>query len=195
MRIKVGFFCFLLLLSLMACLPFGLAVEPSWYQLTREPALISALEALSQTSAKPCIADMQARQVKLLFKNMRELGKTYQNHDAVSLISASGMQVLVMNEKHQTAPPEALAAMISHEVMHSDNANSIAEEQAAWRREAQTWIELTTMHPELLTFPVSRVPLVDRENAILVLLKQNKLDAEIEHNEAYQSLPKHSPGF
>jgi len=157
--------------------------------------IVEALKYLSQTTAAPSLTFIQDHDVKIIFKNMKELGPLYATNDALTVITEDDHQIIFVNSRHEKAPPQALAAVISHEILHSDRQNSLMEEMVAWTREAQTWEELQSKYPELKNIPIGKYPLVDRENAIVSLIQRHQLKIEIENNPTYQGLPLHSPGF
>lgn len=171
------------------------AIPTDFYRSTRDVPILQALAHLSQSTARGSVDHIVNRQVRILFKDMRELGKTYHNHDALTIITDNNEQMIFINAKHATAPPQALAALISHEVLHADRENSMQEETTAWNREGQTWQEMLAKFPELKQIRPGTFSLVDRENAIVVLQTQHRLHTEIQSNVAYQGLPAHSPGF
>lgn len=176
--------------------PEALAIEESrYYRCTREPVLVDAMRLLRNTRAVSTVDMLLEQQVRILFKDMRVFGPAYAGHDALSFITDDGRQVIYINIRHQQAPAAALAALISHEAMHADRDNSLAEEVAAWQQEAETWQELLQQFPKLSEIKTGTIALVDRENAILVLQTQNRLEQEISSNIAYRGLPQRSPGF
>lgn len=185
----------LLLLFILGISPFPAVASMDYYRSTRETVLVQALEMLSQSSARDWVRFMLEQNVKILFKDMRELGKIYSQHDALTWVSDEGQQMIYINRKHESAPPQALAALIGHEVMHSDRDNSIEEEFAAWQQEGRIWKEMQGRYPEMKQIPLRQVPLVDRLNAILLLEERNQLQQEIRGNMAYRDLPQRSPGF
>ncbi len=166
-----------------------------YFRCTREPVLIQALAILAETDNKSVVEDLFARDTKILFKDMREFGKAYMNHDALSVIVNDGRHVIYINSKHASAPPPALAALIRHEAMHNDTENSVHEEVVAWSEEARTWQDMLERYPHLKSIPLKSNALVDRLTAVSVLVQQNKLTWQIRNNVAYKGLPEHSPGF
>ncbi|MFA6990406.1 MAG: hypothetical protein WC197_10085, partial [Candidatus Gastranaerophilaceae bacterium] len=103
------------------------------------------------------------------------------------------------NQKHSNAPPEALAALLSHEALHQDEYNSLNEETYAWTMEATVWHEILQKYPELKNNS-NFSELVNRENTLNKLLEvsnfSNKLIRNaVSTNPGYQGLPSKSPGF
>ena len=166
-----------------------------YYRVSHDQAVVQALMVLEQTTANKSVDDILNRQVHIVYKNMAQVGKQFRNDDALSWLMEDGTQLIFINEKHQYAPPQALAAIISHEIMHNDEQNSLNEEIHGWQRELKTWKEVSAMYPELKTIPTGSIPLVDRLNALAVLDQQHKLVSTIREHPAYQGLPEHSRGF
>jgi hypothetical protein len=133
--------------------------------------------------------------MRVIFKDMSTLHKQLKNYDALSWISHQGEQIIFVNEKHRNAPPEALAALISHEAMHEDEYNSLQEEMQSWRHEAQVWMALKAKNPALAKIPAGASPLVDRENRIEEESRKGTLDQFVQSSPAYKGLPATSPGY
>ena len=86
---------------------------------------------------------------------------------------------------------------MSHEALHQDEANSIAEETYAWTMEAVVWSEILRSCPNC---EQDIHPLVKRENNLKKMYdkgsKTNKyIKKEIRVNPGYKGLPQTSPGF
>ena len=168
----------------------------NYFQLTREANIASALALLTQVEGEETIQSLQAHQAHLVFQDLSSFGRQYAGDDAMTLVNyTTHQQVIYISNRHQNAPPQALAALIRHEAMHSDNANSIQEETCAWTTEAQTWQAMQKAFPQLSSIPIKTSPLVDRLNAIVILLNANKLAAHIHQNPGYRDLAHTSPGF
>jgi hypothetical protein len=163
---------------------------------THDEALVQALRLMSQTpgaqSSFHLIADAP---VRVVFKDMKTLGKGLANYDALSWISNQGEQVIFVNEKHRQAPPQALAAMLSHEAMHNDPYNSLNEEVAGWQEEASVWQAFKKGEPVLDAIAPGTSALVDRENRLDMEAQKGTLDAFVRNNPGYRNLPDKSPGF
>ena len=168
---------------------------------TQDTNVIEALELLKQTSGeysrKAILGDnLTRRPIKIEFKNLSEINPAYANFDALGW-KKSGKLYIYINKKHQSAPKEALAALLAHEAIHQDEFNSLNEETYAWTLEAAVWTQLSEDNLELQN--ISH-PLVERENVIKKLFKKgNYTSAYIRKfvisNKGYQNLPERSPGF
>ncbi len=195
-----GLRCLNLLLAMMLLGPLCLGKASAYtladyYHCTHDQVIAEALGDLEHSTQKETVRYLIENEGHVLFKDMRELGPQYLNHDALSVITDDDHHIIYINEKHRSAPAPALAAIISHEAMHSDRENSIQEEISAWHQEAKTWQEMLIQYPALKSVAVGQCPLMDRLNAIALLIEHHQLESEIETNVAYHGLPEHSPGF
>lgn len=171
-------------------------------EVTNEPIFIKALDIMASTTgnyARNAIlgSNLSGKPVKVMFKNLSCFGPNYANDDALGMKNGKQL-VIYVNEKHRNAPPEALAALLSHEAMHQDTSNSINEETYAWTYEAQVWTELKTKQPMLGAY--NNIPLVKRENQINEMFKNANYTSRIirqsvQSNPGYRDLPPISPGF
>ena len=190
-------FCSGLFLSLgIACAQITEITPSDYFKITREPNIVEALAILTLVTGEETMQSLQAHQAHIIFQDLRGFGPNYANDDALTLVNYNTQQqVIYINQRHQNAPAPALAALIRHESMHSDNSNSIREETCAWTMEAKTWQTMTQAYPKLTTLAIKDSPLVDRLKAIVILLNTNRLAAHIHQNPGYQGLPPYSPGF
>ncbi len=173
----------------------------TYKKVTKEPNLVRALECmkggLSDFSRKAILGEnLTLKPVKIEFRDLSELNPAYADFDALGWKRKNQLYIFV-NKKHTNAPPEALAALLSHEALHQDEFNSINEETYCWTLEAAVWTNFTEKNPKL---EENVHTLVDRENTIKKLfLKGNYSDKYIRKsvmtNAGYQNLPSRSPGF
>ncbi len=170
-------------------------------KVTKEEILMDAMECMKGTvgnySREAILGNnLTGTPIKIEFKNLSEIGAAYTNFDALGW-KKKGKLYIYINPKHQNAPKEALAALLSHEALHQDEFNSINEETYAWTLESAVWTELSDDNPNIAN--ISH-PLVERENLIKQLfIKGNYTDTYIRKsiilNPGYQNLPSRSPGF
>ena len=170
-------------------------------KVTSDVNVIKALEIMDRTSgeySKNAILgkNLTEKPIKVEFSNLSLINPIYANFDALGWKKKKNLTIYI-NQKHKDAPPEALAALLSHEAIHQDENNSINEETYAWTLEATVWTQLAEDDPELEK--ISH-PLVDRENAIKTLfLRGNRTSEYIRKfvitNKGYQNLPERSVGF
>jgi hypothetical protein len=167
-----------------------------------DPVIIDALAAMRGTLADFSLnailgSNLTGKPVKILFKNLAEINPNYSNYDALGMKKGTQLYIY-LNPKHRTAPPEALASILSHEALHQDSYNSINEETYAWTMEASVWNEMKKKNPDLEKYNYH--PLVQRENAIQEMYVNaeytNKLIRKsVSLNPGYSDLPPRSPGF
>jgi hypothetical protein len=124
-----------------------------WVPYTQDIPLMRALQVLSQCplpEAQQALQTIKHHGSKLVMKVLATLSPQYAMYDALSWIAPEGRPYLFIAERHRHAPPHALAALIAHEALHDDLANSIEEETEGWRREALVWHYFQS-HPPALT--------------------------------------------
>ena len=140
--------------------------------------------------------NLSGKPVKIEFKDLGTINEAYANFDALGWKKSKKLYIYI-NPRHKDAPPGALAALLSHEALHQDEYNSIAEETYAWTMEASVWYEIRKLYPESND---ELHPLVVRENTLRKLfIRGNYSDKYIKKtvvsNEGYKNLPSTSPGF
>lgn len=168
---------------------------PSLMRCSRDMPIVEALGLMEGTSGQESLDKIVQKPMRVIFKDMGSLHKSLKNYDALSWLSATGEHVIFINEKHRNAPPEALAALISHEAMHADQFNSLSEEVSSWKHEAAVWMEMKRRNPALAAMKEGASPLVDRENRIEAEYKNGTLEAFVRNSPGYKGLPETSPGF
>ena len=140
--------------------------------------------------------NLSGKPVKIEFKDLGTINPDYANFDALGWKKNKQLYIYI-NPRHKDAPPGALAALLSHEALHQDEYNSLAEETYAWTMEAAVWYEIRKLYPESND---EIHPLVDRENKLRKLFIRgnysNKyIKKTVMSNEGYKNLPSTSPGF
>ena len=171
---------------------------------SKNPKIIQALNLMDGTTAewaKKAILgnNVSRRPAKVQFKNLAELNPNYANFDALGWKEGKQWYIFI-NNKHRTAPPEAIASLLSHEAVHQDDASSLEEETYAWGYEADVWTQMKKRDPRLNNFTDNSYPLVYRLNTLARLFKAahnttGKIRNVVYSNPGYQGLPVHSPGF
>ena len=141
--------------------------------------------------------NLTERPVKIEFRDLGSINKDYASFDALGWKKGKRLYIFI-NPRHKDAPPGALAALLSHEALHQDEYNSLAEETYAWTMEASVWCEILKEFPE--SGDDNLHPLVDRENTLKQLFEKgnytNKyIKKTVVQNEGYKNLPSTSPGF
>lgn len=168
---------------------------------TNQSLIIIALDLMKNTdgefSRKAILGNnLTGRPIKIEFKDLSSLNKAYANFDAVGWKKKKKLFIYI-NPKHETAPPTAIAALLSHEALHQDEYNSLSEETYAWTMEAVVWIDLSERFPEC---NVESNPLVKRENTLKKLFQKGGntpkyIKKSVYQNKGYKDLPLVSPGF
>lgn len=169
---------------------------------TKDEAIMVALYSMEGTMAdfsrRAILGEnLSGKPVKVQFKNLAEIRPDYYNYDALGWKIKDRLYIFI-NEKHRTAPPQALASLLSHEAVHQDSFNSTNEETYAWTLEAATWTSYIKQNPTLKN--KTEYPLVRRLNTLNDLfIKANYKDTYIhkivKSNDGYRDLPVRSPGF
>ena len=176
-------------------------ITPVYKKVGKEPVIYVALDMLKGTNgefSRNAILgnNLTQRPVKIEFKDLAEINPEYKSFDALGWKKGKNLYIFI-NPRHKDAPPGALAALLSHEALHQDEYNSLAEETYAWTMEASVWCEILRAYPES---DENLHPLVTRENTLKKLFEKgnysNKYIKKTVHsNKGYKNLPATSPGF
>ena len=177
------------------------ATYKMYKKVSDDDRIIRAIEAMKGTlgdySRRAILGDnLSEKPIKVEFRDLAQINEAYKDFDALGWKYKEKLYIFI-NIKHQDAPKEALASILSHEALHQDELNSINEETYCWTLEAAVWNNFTEQNPSLEE--ISH-PLVTRENTIKRLfIKGNYTDKYIRKsvlsNAGYQTLPSRSPGF
>jgi len=173
----------------------------SYSSVTNNSKFIQALDLMDGTSAswaKKAILGNNASglPMKLEFKNLADISPDYANFDALGWKKGKQLYIFI-NNKHQNAPAEALASLLSHEAVHQDELCSLEEETYAWGYEADVWTQMKAKNPMAAQI---QCPLTERLNTLSRLFTSaNHTTSSIRNlvysNPGYKGLPIHSPGF
>lgn len=172
--------------------------------ITDDPLIMLALDEMVGTrgefSRKAILGNnVSGKAIKILFRNLTEIDPKYKDFDAIGWKKKGQLHILI-NNKNKNAPPEALAALLSHEAIHQDDYNSKTEETYAWSLEAAVWSDLVKKNSSLEKIHQDEFPLVNR----MVILSKMYTDAgnssrlirqKIFSCADYKDLPLYSPGF
>ena len=177
-------------------------IKPQYKSVGKDEIFYVALDMLKNTtgdfSRKAILGNnLTERPVKIEFRDLGSINKDYASFDALGWKKGKRLYIFI-NPRHKDAPPGALAALLSHEALHQDEYNSLAEETYAWTMEASVWCEILNEFPE--SGDNNLHPLVDRENTLKKLFEKgnytNKyIKKTVVQNEGYKNLPSTSPGF
>ena len=171
-------------------------------KITKDGAVMQAMELMNTVNiAKYSYNALMGNNLtekpfKIEFKNLSEINPEYASFDALGWQKKDVLYIYI-NEKHRNAPPEAIAALLSHEAIHQDEFASLNEETYAWTLEAAVWTKLIEKNPNVEKNPSS---LVSRENMLKKLFVKgdytNKyIKKAVYTNPGYKKLPTRSPGF
>jgi len=179
----------------------NISKSSSYSKVTNNQKLIQALDLMDGTSAswaKKAILGNNASglPMKIQFKNLAEISPDYANFDALGWKKQRQLYIYI-NNKHQNAPAEALASLLSHEAVHQDELCSLEEETYAWGYEADVWTQMKAKNPMAAQI---QCPLTERLNTLSRLFTSaNYTTSSIRNlvysNPGYKGLPLHSPGF
>ncbi len=176
-------------------------ITPQYKVVGKEEVFYVALDMLKNTSgnfSRLAILgnNLTEKPVKIEFKNLGEINKSYESFDALGWKKGKRLFIFI-NPRHKDAPPGALAALLSHEALHQDEYNSLAEETYAWTMEAAVWCEILKEFPES---EETLHPLVVREDTLKKLFEKGNYTSKyikktVHQNKGYENLPATSPGF
>ena len=176
-------------------------ITPMYKDVGKDEVIYVALDMLKGTNgefSRNAILgnNLSGRPVKIEFKDLGTINQSYANFDALGWKKNKQLYIYI-NPRHKDAPPGALSALLSHEALHQDEYNSLAEETYAWTMEASVWYEIVKLYPESND---ELHPLVVRENQLKKLFERggfsNKyLKKTVMSNSGYKNLPSTSPGF
>ncbi len=178
------------------------AYAKKYKKVTKDGAVMQAMEMMEKLNiAKYSYNALMGNNLtekpfKIEFKNISEINPEYASFDALGWKKKNTLYIYI-NEKHRNAPPEAIAALLSHEAIHQDEFASLNEETYAWTLEAAVWMKLTENNPSAENAASS---LVTRENMLKKLFIKgdytNKyIKKAVYTNPGYKKLPTRSPGF
>lgn len=176
-------------------------IKPIYKSVGKDEIFYVALDMLKGTNgefSRNAILgnNLSGRPVKIEFRDLGTINPDYSKFDALGWKKNKQLFIFI-NPRHKDAPPGAIAALLSHEALHQDEFNSLAEETYAWTMEASVWYEILKLYPESND---ELHPLVVRENTLKKLFERggysNKyIKKTVMSNEGYKNLPSTSPGF
>ena len=148
-------------------------ITPMYKDVGKDEVLYVALDMLKGTNgefSRNAILgnNLSRRPVKIEFKDLGTINPDYANFDALGWKKNKQLYIYI-NPRHKDAPPGALSALLSHEALHQDEYNSLAEETYAWTMEASVWYEIVKLYPESND---ELHPLVVRENQLKKLFER-----------------------
>lgn len=176
-------------------------ITPTYKSTGKDEVIYVALDMLKGTNgefSRNAILgnNLSGRPVKIEFRDLGTINPEYSEFDALGWKKNKQLFIFI-NPRHKDAPPGALAALLSHEALHQDEYNSLAEETYAWTMEASVWYEIVELYPESNE---ELHPLVIRENKLKKLFVRGNYSSKyikktVMANDGYKGLPATSPGF
>lgn len=176
-------------------------IAPTYKNVGSDEIFYVALDMLKDTTgmfSRNAILgnNLSQRPVKIEFRNLGEISPNFATFDALGWKKGKRLYIYISN-RHKDAPAGAIAALLSHEALHQDEFNSLAEETYAWTMEATVWDEIVKLYPKSND---TSSALVKRENTLRkLLIKGNYTNQYIKksvmQNPGYKGLPSYSPGF
>ncbi len=176
-------------------------ITPTYKDVGKEEVFYVALDMLKGTEgmfSRNAILgnNLSQRAMRIEFRDLGQINQSYATFDALGWKRGRNLYIYI-NNKHRNAPAGAIAALLSHEALHQDEYNSLAEETYAWTMEAVVWNDILKMYPESNQ---ESSELVKRENTLKRLLEKgdftNKyIKKAVLSNSGYKNLPSYSPGF
>ena len=177
-------------------------LKPIYKKVSKDEVVYVALDMLNGTSGdfsrKAILGNnLSGHPVKIEFSDLKDFGEEFKDFDALGYKKGKKLYIFI-NEKHKNAPAGAIAALLSHEALHQDEYNSLAEETYAWTMEAVVWCEILRLYPE--TAEIGSNALVARENTLKKLYERGHntdkyIKKTVWSNSGYKNLPTTSPGF
>lgn len=176
-------------------------ITPSYKSIGDDEVFYVALDMLKETEgmfSRNAILgnNLSEKPIRIEFRDLGQINQDYATFDALGWKKGKRLFIYISN-RHKDAPAGAIAALLSHEALHQDEFNSLAEETYAWTMEAFVWDDILKIYPESNQ---TEHPLVVRENKLKQLLEKgnytNKyIKKVVVQNEGYKNLPSYSPGF
>lgn len=176
-------------------------ITPTYKDVGKDEVFYVALDMLKDTEgmfSRNAILgnNLSQKPIKIEFRDLGQIRQEYATFDALGWKKGKNLFIYI-NNKHKKAPAGAIAALLSHEALHQDEFNSLAEETYAWTMEAFVWDDILKIYPESNQ---EEHALVKRENTLKKLLEKgnytNKyIKKAVMQNSGYKNLPSYSPGF
>ena len=179
-------------------------ITPNYKDVGKDEVFYVALDMLKDTEgmfSRNAILgnNLSQKPMKIEFRDLGQINPEYASFDALGWKKGKNLYIYI-NQKHKDAPAGAIAALLSHEALHQDEFNSLAEEAYAWTMEAVVWDDILKVYPDANQ---DSSALVKRENTLKKLLEKGRQAGEpsqyikkvVLQNDGYKNLPSYSPGF
>lgn len=174
--------------------------EGEFQNITRDESIIKALNVLKTPRTCWVIDAIRGENashypMRIMFRKLEKMNPAYASYEALTCVDSIGKIYIFINSKHKDAPAEAIATLLTHEVLHQDEENSIAEETEAWTNEALYWTAFVKRDPSLVNRPGK---LVKRLNTLASIYKKNGergIQRKVMSIPAYDKLDMASAGY
>lgn len=179
-------------------------ITPNYKDVGKDEVFYVALDMLKETDgmfSRNAILgnNLSQKPMKIEFRDLGQINQNYATFDALGWKKGKNLYIYISN-RHKDAPAGAIAALLSHEALHQDEFNSLAEETYAWTMEAVVWDDILKVYPECNQ---ESSALVKRENTLKKLLEKGRqagkpsqyIKKAVMQNAGYKNLPSYSPGF
>jgi hypothetical protein len=163
----------LILLAVLLCL--NLQVQANEY--TDDVRIISALEVLQEAGATDVFERLDESDAKIIFYDLSLMSYSYAKDYAITSTDEYGDNYILINERYRNAPKEAIACLIAHESVHMLPKADFNEEVRAFKKEAETWDNISWRCLNLTNLDENTSRLIKRLNS---LKKIYKIDGAIE---------------
>lgn len=183
------------------------AGDNKYILVSKNPEIIQTLQVLEnhnkrtfQTLSIILGDNLTGNPIKISFWNLGELNYNYRKLNALACSDKEGNLHILIDESHRNAPAEALASLLSHEVLHQDAITSLEEEVQAFMAEATTWHSFKNNDKSLCDKSLNSIPLVKRLNTLEQMYiesvdNREQIEKVVYANDFYKNLPEYSPGF
>lgn len=182
-----------LVLVIMFFTTFALSANPAtasdYSSVTDSAKITQALNMLEKTNSTKTLnavmgENKSQKPVKIMFYSLISLSPEYANVHALATSDDNGNVYILIDSRHQSAPTEAIACLIAHEVTHQAAVTTMDEEIQAWTNEAEQWSKFKALNPSMNY----QGELPERLNKLEALYSTNKIAFEVKNNSFYSQL-------
>lgn len=185
----------LFVMAVLFLVSFNNVANAAYESITSDYKIQKALGVLEAHGEGAAVRTLVRKNIQVKFTDLAMMSPAYIRYNALAAKDSRNNQYIFIDNRHKSAPVEALAALLAHEATHQNVAHgsSIAEETQAWSNEAKFWIKVSANNPTLKN---NSHPLVVRENTLAQRYEQNGTEAihtMVASNSSYANLPQSVP--
>ena len=185
----------LVVLAVVVFTSLSNAAQAAYESITSDYKIQKALMVLDAHGEGATVRTLVRKNIQIKFTDLAMMSPAYMRYNALAAKDSRNNQYIFIDNKHKSAPVEALAALLAHEATHQNvvYGASIDEETQAHCNEAKFWIKVTASNPALKNNPH---PLVVRENTLAERFGDKGRDAiqtMVASNSSYANLPQRVP--